>query len=346
MLAALLVVPTLMLAPAHADDARWPAGETHRWYLEHTQELPQLLWALGPENADVRLQAVQIRAVVSCAADPSELRSRADQHIVCDFEKVAVAGRGVEGEARQLDIVLNALAARAQSMQWDFELDRDGRIHNPDIVGLDTQNHRDNRFKQLLRLLMASAMAGLEVGPPPGRDRPLPTSPDSVWTQRSPRIVLFPTPTGTSGSFQLRRHTVDADDQLVHTSSWGVGTIAPGATQLTLATYAGDDAWLDKETGRLVHRGWWVVAKPTPSSMVTRTADVAGAAGTSLSGPYGIASWRQGGYLARLDQVDIEPDVGTSGLTGWREGPSTEMLDKADSGHWREQFPRPEDARW
>ncbi len=330
---------------AAAADARWEPGEHHRWYLEHTHELPQMLWARGPENADARLAAVQLRAIVSCTADPAPLRPRSLQKIHCSFEQAAVAGRGMKREDEQLDIVLHTLAARMATVGWTHQLHRDGRIIDPDMTGLPVANPRDNRFNQVLRRLIDSAMAGLEAGPPAGK-RPMPTGPSEEWHRRSPRIVMFPTPSGTAGSFRLREKAVEADDSLVHTTSWGVGTIAPGATRLIMVTHAGGDAWLERGSGRLVHREWWVHGAATPSATVTRTTDVAGAAGTSLTGPYGIDAWRQGGYLARLDQAEVHPDVGTSGLAGWRSGPSTEILARAQDGSWRAQFPRPADAAW
>jgi hypothetical protein len=337
----LLVVPSV----ASAADARWQPGEQHRWYLDHTHELPQLLWARGPENADARLAAVQIRAIVSCTADEAPVRPIAAQKIHCDFEQVAVAGRGMERESRQLDVVLRTFADRAHTIGWTYLLRRDGTVVDPDMTGLPPSSPRDNRTNQMLRRLLDSAMAGMEVGPPEGKVA-VPAGPSEEWARRSPRAVMFPTTAGTAGSFRLRRKALDADDALIHTVSWGIGTIAPATTTLTMVTRAGGDAWLERGTGRLVHRQWWVHGDATPSARVVRSGEIAGSAQTSLTGPYGISAWRQAGYLARLDHVDGEPDVGRSGLEGWREGPSTELLERANDGSWRKHFPRPDDAVW
>lgn len=328
--------------PATAGDARWAPGEAHRWYLEHSHELPQLLWALGPESRDVRLLAVQLRLIVSCAAGGEDGLNR---EVLCTIEDAAVAGRGVEGEAEALDGVLHEMDRVLTGARWRFEVDRAGRLHDADLLDAPQIGVRDTRFHGLVRLLLGSAMAGLEVAPPPGRKATLPTGPGAEWVVDAPAITRFPVPTGTLGSFRLRRQALDADESLVRTVSYGVGAISPGNTRLTMVTRAGDDAWLDRGTGRLVHRQWWVVGRATPSSETTRTRDLAGPV-TALSGPFGIGAWRQGGYLARLGGDAPEPQVGDSGVSAWRQGGSTAMLDRAEAPEWSDRFPRPDGALW
>lgn len=199
--------------------ARW--DET-RWLVETELMVPFPTWFTGDENHTFRSHAYQIRAIVAC--DKDARLSRKSWEILCEVEDIGLIASTVgrwRGAAERAHIqqILDQIDAKLTGAQIQLQVDQQGALRNVDIEGLASDNLRERRAQEFLRLVMSRLMAGFHLRFSPRSE------PGDPWLERNSLLLQLPSTTGVRGSTRLSHSWVEHEEtSLIH--STGQGTIA------------------------------------------------------------------------------------------------------------------------
>ena len=274
-----------------------------RWYVE--TEIHHLLFLLGWRNKQLRMSAVQIRAVIDCEKD---LPQGKQQWIVeCVVEDVGLVARTRKREVARSLAVIEEVDATLTGATFQLHAHASGRVPHVDLEGLTTTTRATRVRQEAMRQLALRTIVPFNLKLPE-------TVYDGVkwyeygnWLMTMPATILPPIGAGekkrtiqlhnTSGS--IVTHVMSkARDQLV-VQSIGKATIRQDAVSEDFPRYVAvrmhGVALFEPETGIMTERVWTVHGEATASS------------GNALSAP----GYKHVGRLRMLGEKD-RPQVGTT----------------------------------
>ncbi len=204
-------------APAAPMEWRWAPDTTHRWYLESEVVLPGFMWLNASANRDGRVSAFQVRAVLQCRV--ADELGRRGWDLDCVLHDVSLSAVPLPGDEGTLAPILAEHDALLTGASVELGMRRDGRLSRVDLAPPRADSRRQNRTHENLRLVVARALAGLDMQLP--RDG----SGDAPWLQMQSPLAQVPTSTGSRGAVDIVHERVEERGPWTVVRSAGAGTI-------------------------------------------------------------------------------------------------------------------------
>ncbi|MEZ4241499.1 MAG: hypothetical protein R3F59_36185 [Myxococcota bacterium] len=295
------MLPVIALAswttPAHALDSEvygWDWSRTHRFYLESRVQLPTVMWFATPYNHQARVAGFDLRLNTTCG--DAEINTRRTVEVSCTLDDVALSAEALPQEAGKLQPILTELDDMLTGAVVQLVVNRDGRITNIDLEGLERRNRRMGAINENLRLVLTRAFAGL--------DFELPDDPAlEQWAEYDSWLMRAPAADGSAGSSQVVHQLADKQGGFATFVSAGRAVIVPGEGFNKFDTRLTGSTTFDLRNGRISDRTWTVVGGPTASSWLAN-----GAAGYPYIQEGRVVALGQGQTWDVGESLEVPPD--------------------------------------
>ncbi len=270
----MLLTPLLFSSSAHAQGSdglewTWAEGDHQRYYIDVEVHLPTPMMLKSEFNRQARVVSYQIELVLDCS--PVAERGRRRVEVACDIEEISLVGATMVGDRGRLGEVLVEVDERLTGAQIQLITTRDGRITNMDLEGVRKQNRRTATNAETLRLMLARAVAGMDMSLPRGG-----STEDGVWGQAGGMLLEAPYRSGSQGSGEMVHRIKRIDDLGIVIETAGRGIVAPaddsatGPSNLYSTTLEATARFAD---GHLLQRRWTAIGEPTASSAIAVAGD-------------------------------------------------------------------------
>jgi hypothetical protein len=281
------------------DNLSWKWEKDRRFLLISDVSAPEHLVFRAEKNFEARVYKWRSNIVVSCA--PEALGKKASA-LACTIEDISLQAMSIPADLGSLPAVLEDLDQKMTGAVIQVEMTNDGRIRNVDLEGIDKRHRRLNQIVETMRLVVARAMAVMDLQlPKKGDDKG-----EGNWPQKQTLVTSFPSTVGTLGSVRTVHEIVENKDDAIIINSTGKGIAGSGrmiqvAGQEQIANmydieYAGQSVF-DRKDGSLTAREYQLRGTVTSSS--------------ELSGAWKGMPYMQYSKLMRLSNSE-KPNLGES----------------------------------
>lgn len=246
---------------------QWPQGEERRFYARTQLDLPEAFEVFGLNNHDSYVSRVQLELVIRCA--PSAPATKTSFALRCEIDDAAIQARPTSSSRGVTALVLPEWTSILKDKAWiEIEQGANGRVRLVDLEGTDKRIQRVQNISENLRLLVARALAPMDLLlPKKGDDNGV-----GGWVQTESNIYALPTPLGTYGSPQITHTIQRTDGDVVMWTFHGEGTIASGdqfgeSSRVTAAIKTDGSARFDTARGLLLESQYIADGESTASAV-------------------------------------------------------------------------------
>ena len=215
---------------------------------------------------------------------------------MCTLDDLAISAEGLPQEKGQLGPILAELDETLTGAAMQLQINRNGRIVNIDLEGVERLNRRSGIINENMRLILSRAFAGLDLALPR-------SSADRQWAEYDSWLMRTPSIDGSSGSSQVVHEVIERTGGFTTFLSAGRAIIVPGDGHNKFDTRMTGQSTFDLRTGRISDRTWTVVGGPTASSWIAF-----GAEGYPYVQEGRIVSLTEGETWDVGDSVEIPPN--------------------------------------
>ena len=266
MIAAMTALLALLPAPARAEGNLLTT--TDRMYVTSSVQLPRFMWFLSDFNREIRVSGFDVELVLAC----EEIEARRTTEVRCLVEQAALRASPLAADVKWAPPVLTQMQEKLEGATVVLLVRADGRITNVNLRDAWTEDARHRRMRQMnenLRLVVARAVAGLDLQRP--RE---PLADGVIWAQRQTLMTMAPSAFGTLGATEMILRATPGPDDLITVRAEGTAMIAPastmndGAPSDTYDTRVIAQAIVAPDSGRIQSVAWTVIGVPTASSAI------------------------------------------------------------------------------
>ncbi|MEN0063984.1 MAG: hypothetical protein AAGA48_17655 [Myxococcota bacterium] len=257
-------------------------------------------------NTELRLTAVQVRAVLACSRLARQGKHQLE--VRCRIEDIGLQGRPhpkdkLERHAR----VLPEVDATLTGIEIELQVTDKGRVFSVGLDGFETTTLRTRQREEVLRQIAWRLIAPFDL------KLPEPIRPWSQWTTNKTALFAWPTKDATRGGIEVV-HTMSPYDGHLVVQTVGRSTIEDGG--VTIEMLGGDEQSEFRDLGQLrfnLQLDGVTVIDPTTGILSDRVYTVQGAATSSSGAAIAARKHSQTGRIRMLGAGD-RPDVGPSVL--------------------------------
>ena len=260
-IAALSTAPTADAAQEREEAVLWDWTQPHRYAIETSIRLPELIWIGSRYNQQARVDSLQIRLLAQCM--PGTRERRKVWEVNCILEEVGFSAEAYPSEVGVVQQIVTDIDERLTGARIQLQMREDGRVVNIDLEDLERRNRRFAWVNENLRLLLSRAFAGLDL-PLPGKGEA------DGWLQHQSWIMRAPAQQGSYGTSEITHKVTDVDATSFTITSTGRGMIVPGEGINKFDSRLVSSATFDPKNGRLLDRTWSLVGGPTASSLIAQ----------------------------------------------------------------------------
>ncbi|MBW1878085.1 MAG: hypothetical protein JRJ84_06975 [Deltaproteobacteria bacterium] len=249
----------------------WQLGEQPvRYLITARVQLPELMWFNAEVNVETRVSEFQVDLVTRCIS-AGEAGKKGWQ-LICAIEDIALRAAPAASESGRTLLVLDEWDEKLLGATVQLLFNRDGRLRNVDLEGVEASDRRTSQIRETMRLVMTRVYAPLDLQlPKNGDDRDRGT-----WKQGSSVVLEFPSDVGSMGAAVVRHTVLAVEASVVTIETTGRGTLGSGEmvqvagqerpANLFEMSLAGR-ARFDTARGVLLDRDYVVEGRPTASSV-------------------------------------------------------------------------------
>ena len=236
--------------------ARW---DQTRWFIATEFVVPRPLGLSADRNWDMRVKAMQIRAVLACDKDQSLGRRRMQVH--CNLEDVGLQAVVLDQDIAHADEILDEVDAKLTGASLQLQVRDNGRVTNVDLEGIEADNRRERTIQEVLRTILSRLVSGFDM-----KLRRWNNLGEGQWVEYKSNLLAMPSTTLTPSSglivHQLHRfqgHTV--------VQTVGEGQIMDDLENTYVVDLQGVSIY-DLLEGYMTERVWYVYGERTSSSFM------------------------------------------------------------------------------
>jgi hypothetical protein len=180
--------------------------------------------------------------------------------VLCVLDDLAFSATGMVQEQGKLQPIVTEIDEQLTGAVVQLQVRDDGRLVNIDLEGPERRNQTVGAFIENLRLILARAFAGLDLGTPDG---------EQTWVQYDSWLLRLPVAEGSIGSSEIVHRITGESAETVAVESGGRALVVPANSPNQYDTRFYGMAILDPASGHLVERSWTMVGIPTASSSIS-----------------------------------------------------------------------------
>lgn len=279
---------------------RWAEGEERRYQVSTALDLPFVVEFNAINNTDAQVTGFNLGMVLRCRME--EAIGKTGFALRCEIDAASVQVEPVPSSVRLVQPIAEEWAGVLERDAWiQVELTQAGRVRSVDLEGVDKRIQRTQQIGETMRLMVARALAPLDVGlPRKGDDGGL-----GQWVQPMTMINGLPRVDGSVGTMPLVHSLLRTDGTRVFWAFHGDGSLASAddansTARFSYAMRVDGSAVFDTAIGVMLECQFLAEGTTTASSISTS------------SGGQGL--YRQATWIRLLGPQDAPATLPVSGI--------------------------------